>query len=375
MRTPNNKNIKNKKNSALAVNPPPQAPVHIGSHQSVLQADELSRALYSCSMMGRKIIAYAATRIEEKRIDETPFGTGVPLGIFVPAAEFSISNLLKVLKLTKCGKNYDLIKNTVVELRTAGIEILNDRKHYKAYNWFQSVHYDKDKDKIEFHFTDDIGWTLYNFKTGYSALNLHTIGEFRSFYAFRFYEIALSWRGMRGRNGNRKNEWFFQMGIQEIRNTFKIGDEKYKGRMNNFIEYVIKKPLDELNTVNKDFTISFAKVMRDRDLVAIRFECADTPKEQEKAAIKKTDSIEDKTLKKEMNAEQEELAQLIKENPIEWQELMNEEVEKPENWSSRKVHEGKFLESVAKASAGLALMKAHGKKVDDDVPEGQLALF
>ena len=291
-------------------------------HSTTLQADEISRGLYSCSMLGRKVIAYAVTKIQERT---KCYLSHPQLQYRVYSSEIKISELLKALKMSSSGNNYELVKKTTRELRTVGIEIIENDDSFRAYNWFSSIHFDKTRDKIEFCFTDEIGLTLLEFQNGYTALNLKTVGEFKSFYAFRFYEIALSWIGMKGKNGNPKGKWYFQMGIDEIRNTFKIDPNAYSGRMDNFKKYVIDNPIKELNEVCDDFKIEVLRVVRGREVLGFRFECSETKKESKKIAIKKTDNDELKKKKAELNAETEQIEKLKKAHPERWEQILAEE--------------------------------------------------
>lgn len=303
--------------------------IAIKHHETMLQSDELSRAMYSCSMLARKIIAFGAVRIKETEIDTTPFWSEGRTCVYVPAAEFRISELMKALGMVNSGANYLVIKNTIKEMRTLGIDLIDNDDEYIGYNWFQSIHYNKAKDKIVMQFSQEIGWCLYNLKDGYTALNLRTVGEFRSFYAFRFYEIALSWRGMKGRNGNKKGCWFFQMTVEELRKTFKISDEAYNGRMNNFIAWVIQKPVEELNKVNTDFTVEVLKMKRGREIVAFRFECKETEKETKKIAITRADTKAVRDEKREINEEQEKIARLREAHGERWRAVYEFEKRQP----------------------------------------------
>lgn len=293
-------------------------------HDNVLQADELSRAIYTCSMTARKLIAYAATRIQEKNIDETPFWYSGKIETYVPAAEFKISELLKALDLTKCGENYELIKKATNELRHCSVEIKEDDDEFRIWNWFQFIQYSKKKDKIELHFSNEIGWALYGLKNNYCSLDLHTIGEFKSFYAFRFYEIALSWKGMKGRKGNAPGSWWFQMTPEEIRTTFKIDDNLYRGKdgITNFIKKVIQTPLNELNSICNEFKIEVLKIKRGRNLVAFRFDC--TELKEEKKKIVKSDSKEVRQDKRQINEEYDELEYLKNKYPEDYARALDE---------------------------------------------------
>lgn len=276
-------------------------------HDNVLQADELSRAVYNCSMTGRKIIAFAASKLQEKELGDNAYFKSGALHLSVPCAEFKISELLKALELTKCGENYELVKKATRELRSCSVEIKEDDDEFRIWNWFQFIQYSKKKDKIELHFSDEIGWALMDLQDNYCSLDLHTVGEFKSFYAFRFYEIALSWKGMKGRKGNAPGTWWFQMTPEEIRTTFKIDDRLYRGKdgITNFIKKVIQIPLNELNSICSDFKIEVLKIKRGRNLVAFRFDC--TELKEEKKKIVKSDSKAVRQAKREINEEHDEL--------------------------------------------------------------------
>lgn len=277
----------------------------LNEHSNVLQADELSRAVYNCSMTGRKIIAFAASKLQEKELGDNAYFKSGALHLSVPCAEFKISELLKALELSDSGENYELVKKATRELRSCSVEIKEDDDEFRIWNWFQFIQYSKKKDKIELHFSDEIGWALMDLQDNYCSLDLHTVGEFKSFYAFRFYEIALSWKGMKGRKGNAPGTWWFQMTPDEIRTTFKIEDEAYSGRMDNFIKYVIQNPLDELNSICNEFKIEVLRIKRGRNLVAFRFDCTEVKEEKKK--IVKDDSLEIKKIKREINDEQNEI--------------------------------------------------------------------
>lgn len=294
----------------------------IKEHENVLQADELSRAVYSCSMTGRKIIAYAASKLQEKELGDNAYFKSGALHLSVPCAEFKISELLKALGLSLQGQNYEIVKKATRELRSCSVEIKEDDDEFRIWNWFQFIQYSKKKDKIELHFSDEIGWALMDLQNNYCSLDLHTIGEFKSFYAFRFYEIALSWKGMKGRKGNAPGTWWFQMTPEEIRTTFKIDDKAYGGRMDNFIKKVIQIPLDELNSVCTEFKVEVLKIKRGRNLVAFRFDC--TELKEEKKKITASDDAVTRATKREINAEDDEIEYFKNKYPTEFSEAYAE---------------------------------------------------
>jgi hypothetical protein len=120
----------------------------IKEHVNALQADELSRAIYSCSMTGRKMIAFAAARLQEKELGDNAYFKSGALHLSVPAAEFKISELLKALGLPKSGEAYELIKKATNELRHCSVEVRESDDEFRIWNWFQFIQYSKAKDPI-----------------------------------------------------------------------------------------------------------------------------------------------------------------------------------------------------------------------------------
>ena len=124
----------------------------------VFQSNELSRAMYSCSMLARKIIAFGAVKIREKKLESSPsMSDGQRPGLFVPSATFKISELLRALGLTRCKRNYELVRGTVAEMRTVGVDLISTSRKYLGYNWFQTIFYDEDEDVISLQFSQEIG--------------------------------------------------------------------------------------------------------------------------------------------------------------------------------------------------------------------------
>ena len=101
---------------------------------------------------------------------------------------------------------------------------------------------------------------------------------------------------------------------------FQIGDA-YKGRTNNFVVRVIKKPIEELNSVGLNFFVEAEIVRRGggRKIRGVILKC------KEKAVLKsilKTDPAELKKAKKESNLDRLRLEQ-AKQNPM-WDKVSSE---------------------------------------------------
>ena len=101
---------------------------------------------------------------------------------------------------------------------------------------------------------------------------------------------------------------------------FKIDKDAYKDRMNNFITKVVKNPIDELNSVNKDFQITYTKIVENHKTVGFEFTC-------EQASVLKidaTDSVELKEDKQAINDEVLEMEYYKTKYPAQWKAAMEE---------------------------------------------------
>lgn len=289
----------------------------VKNHETVIQSNSISRGIYTCSPLARKLIAYCILTIDHypQHTDNPEIST-----IHHFKSSFAISEFINKLGITKGSNTYTQVKRAVEELTTSVIQVENTEEKYKAFTWFSSADYDKKKDLIELEFNQQIGLAIIEWKEKkqYSAMNIKTIGEIQSFYALRFFEIACSWYNAKGRYGNEKNEWTFSLSVEEIKRMFKIDKDAYKDRMNNFITKVIKKPLEELNRVNKDFSIAYTKIVENHKTVGFNFTC--TQCEIIKIEVDDTSSV--KKEKQQLNEESIELEYFKTKYPEEWEEAL-----------------------------------------------------
>lgn len=284
--------------------------------ETVIQSNSISRGIYACSPLARKLIAYCILKVNyyPQKVENSD----ISLNHF--RSTFTISEFINKLGITKGSNTYKQVKRAVEELSTSVIQVENTEEKYKAFTWFASADYDKKKDLIELEFNQQIGLAIMEWKEKkqYSAMNIKTMGEIQSFYAMRFFEIACSWYNTKSRYGNKKNEWTFELSVDEIKKMFKIDKDAYKDRMNNFITKVIKNPIEELNQVNKDFTLSYTKIVENHKTVGFAFTCVqcDTIK------IEASDSDKEKFEKSILNDEAIELEYYKTKYPEEWNEAM-----------------------------------------------------
>lgn len=293
----------------------------IRNKEIVIQSNSISRGIYTCSPLARKLISYCI--LKTNHYPETVNLKDLPdieiMHHF--KSQFTISEFITKLGISKGANTYKQVKRAVEELSSSVIQIENTEEKYKAYTWFSSATYDKTNDLIELEFNPQIGLAVLEWKQikQFSAMNIKTIGEIQSFYAMRYFELACSWYNSKGRYGNKKDEWKFSATVDDLKTMFKIDKDAYKDRLNNFITKVVKNPIDELNSVNKDFQMSYTKIVENHKTKGFEFTCVQSAAV---AKIETTDSPEVKEDKKEINEEVIEVEYFKTKYPKEWAEAM-----------------------------------------------------
>lgn len=286
-----------------------------------LQPNQISQGFYKCSPMAKRILSFAMTHfpiITWQKAGTTDKETGYQLC-------FKQSVFIKELGLQRTGtKQQQLIKNALEELQSSYVGI-ETKDLFATFAWVDSTLYAKKDGVILLNFNPKLAKALIEYSKGFTKYQLRDMGKLQSFYAMRYYEIALSWKGKKGKDGNKKNEWYFEYDVATLRKTFDIKDDEYSGRTDHFIEKVIKKPLDEVNQIT-DLNISLEKIKNGRAISKFRFTCSE---KNEKLQITQSDTKQIKDEKRTINSEQEEMAQLKAKYPQEWQEVYEQELKNP----------------------------------------------
>lgn len=288
--------------------------IAVREKKSVIQGNAISRSLYSCPVLVRKIIMFAGIQICTRQniekanlIKEIPDTDVVFISPKELTVKFKISEFMNALGLTDSGTNYGLIRNSVEDVLSAKIVLENTENKFTAFNWFSATNFDKNSDSFELTFTQQVGYGILNHTNGYTTMSLGTIGKFKSIYALRYYEIAMSFIGNKGRNGNEYGKWFFQYSFDELRKLFKVPDDCYSDKKygnRNFFLKIVKEPISELNLLSDEIRIDIVKILQGRKTVGVKFECTDISK---KMKINKTDSFVEKKEKEEFNEDLEML--------------------------------------------------------------------
>jgi plasmid replication initiation protein len=240
----------------------------------LLQPYQISRAIYRCDSLERKILFYAALLVqkqERKNARERYI------------AQFGVKELLTKLGLTYTTSMRDYIKTAIKTIASNTIILHETDKYLNVITWLQQGIYDDDNDTIQIIFSDTIGELFTRCHAQFSLISPRVIGALKSYYSMRFYEIAMSYAGYQGLRGNPPNTWYFDYSLTELREMFSITGYNNKYGTQNFLKKIVQQPIAELNAANPDFKISVEKIKDENDgrkLAGIRFICQKTSRKR-----------------------------------------------------------------------------------------------
>jgi plasmid replication initiation protein len=202
------------------------------------------------------------------------------------------------LNISDGSRTRDLIRSAVKECARNVITVKDDDEAYGLMPWFEKVYVDWKANRFFLTFNADLAKLLMELK-GKTRLDLIDIGKLQSKYAIRFYELAMSYAGFAGKNGNKEKCWYFEREVGELRELFAISDKKYK-MAKDFRIRVVDEPIQELNSADVGFKIEIEYIRKGKKLTGFRFCChyesrtereatppAETLTEKENAKLKK----------------------------------------------------------------------------------------
>jgi|LakMenEpi03Aug12_release.lakeMendotaPanAssembly.Ray.scaffolds.fasta_scaffold298882_2 plasmid replication initiation protein len=131
------------------------------------------------------------------------------------------------------GNNHLEVKKALLSLNSKVIQV-EDEKSWSAFNLIERPNIDKGKYTVSFRISPLIAHAFLDFSKGYSKYELETAMNFESIYAMRFYELLAT----------QKKKITYS--VEHLKAMFKIED-KYIGKNNDFIRFVVKKAKEELD--------------------------------------------------------------------------------------------------------------------------------
>lgn len=278
------------------------------------------RASYKCSATTQRMYFYSIFKYISSDKNQN-------------SVSFSFSDFFSDLNLKDGQKTRTLIKESANEILDMKIVLEDNEKQYEVTNVFQSAKCVFTETTFSFKFTEDMKIFLDTLKEiGFSLFEINDLGKLKSFYALRYYLVALSFKGFKGKKGNEKNSWFFEYSVEDLRKLFDIQDNEYT-QIGPFRNIVVDLPLKELNERNLGIQIVCTPIKKGRKITGFHFDCIDSA---HIARINENNYsyIEDSHKNSSNSSNQEEDSQLmalkiISQNPERYAEILKEEKANP----------------------------------------------
>ena len=278
------------------------------------------RASYKCSATTQRMYFYSIFKYISSDKNQN-------------SVSFSFSDFFSDLNLKDGQKTRTLIKESANEILDMKIVLEDNEKQYELTNVFQSAKCVFTETTFSFKFTEDMKIFLDTLKEiGFSLFEINDLGKLKSFYALRYYLVALSFKGFKGKKGNEKNSWFFEYSVEDLRKLFDIQDNEYT-QIGPFRNIVVDLPLKELNERNLGIQIVCTPIKKGRKITGFHFDCIDS------THIAKVNEnnyvyIEDSNKNNKNSSAPEEDRQLmalkiISQNPERYAEILKEEKANP----------------------------------------------
>jgi plasmid replication initiation protein len=230
----------------------------------VLQHNAVSRGSQGLSATARKLTAMAMALL--------------PTDLSSFTACFTFTDFCKAIGYGDGGEQYKIFREAVRECLQSVISIetepdKNGKKKWKEFTWFTVAEYDEATGNAKMTFSSELAEFLAALKWMYARISLKDLGELQSRYAIHLFEIAMSYRSMAGKNGNRGETFYFERGFpDEIRLVMGVKKDAYKD--NHLLKQkVIDRPVEEINKAGIGIAITPTTVKQGRRIVAIRFDC------------------------------------------------------------------------------------------------------
>jgi plasmid replication initiation protein len=328
--------------------PPANTPETLGVNpRYVLQHNAVSRSIHHLSATAKKVIALAMALL--------------PFDLSTRAVSFKFTEFCSAFGLRhEGGKSYRVFRQAVTECmkNIISIEIpdKNGKKgKWEQYTWFSYAAFDEETGACAMTFSEELASVLLELKKAYAKMNLIDLGRLRSKYAIRYFEIGTSFSSLAGKDGNKKDKWYFEYTIADLRMLFAIPPEEYR-RTDVFRKKVVEDPLKELNNAGVGMEIRTEGVKEGRGLKALRFNCVKTNKTADKTRRTKAQfpaPAELPLIDEPETREDKEMEHLKELYPAEFAALYREELEKYSLLPGKRA---------AKISAELAALKTLREK-------------
>lgn len=142
---------------------------------------------------------------------------------------------------------------------------------FDYYTIFQHIRYRENKG-LFIKFSEDMRPFLLDIyqsyrKYGFTKTDMKQIFTLGSAYAMRLLELMLQYRG-KAKNGIIERE----ISIDDLRYKLNVPEGAYKGRIGNFRQFVLDKPIEDINK-NTQYFITYETVKKGRSVSGFKFFC------------------------------------------------------------------------------------------------------
>jgi plasmid replication initiation protein len=280
----------------------------------VLQHNAVSRGAHKLSATAQKLAAMAMALL--------------PPDLSSLTAAFTFTDFCNAVGYERGGESYEVFRAAVNECLQCLISLETEpdkkgKKDWKAFTWFTMAEFSEATEQARMTFSSELAEFLAAIKWMYARVNLKDLGELQSRYAVHLFEIAMSYRSLAGKSGNRGETWYFERGFpDEIRKIMGVAKDTYKDNY-ELKRYVIEKPLKEINEAGIGLEITPVTVKQGRRIVAIRFDCKPAPRPvrgRKKSAVAELPPPPEPDTRAEQEREEKELAHLRERYPDEFAE-------------------------------------------------------
>jgi hypothetical protein len=292
--------------------------------KSIYQPNVISQSIYSLGTTARRLVALAMALLPEEERDDKY------------RVSFSVDDFIKTLGLDySSGHTKELIFSAMNECVESAVKIHLSNGDWVAFTWFRQCRLLNMRPNfatgeiywtgVEMIFNPDLGEAIRKFKKAYTKLSLVNFGKLQSKYAIRYYEIAMSYAGFAGKDGNKPGKWYFEKGIKELRMLFQIEKSKYP-RTGNFRIYIIDEPVKELNEAKIGLEINLEYIREGKYLTGVRFNCEFVEDKPKKKRVRKV-------IEAPQELAEEETAE-SRQRELEKTEAKKRRLQYPEEWQS-----------------------------------------
>jgi hypothetical protein len=289
--------------------------------ENVIQGNKISRASYNLETNEQQLATFAMFKINkvyqilnnvkdlEKRTKLSDY-----------KASFTTLELCKTLGINHTKNSNAIYTKTLDGLSKKICKLTEGNKK----KWLPLIIYsefNKDTKQIEIVFNPYFFKEIFD-PEKYSKGNLKVFGSLTQSASQRLYFFLLSYKNMKGRYQNKKEEWKIEIKINELREMYNIPKDKIT-RTNNLIFNYVKKPVEEINEKNFEFSITYETVKKGRSIDSVIFTCVNLVKQ---IPLNPADTQIFDNEKIELNNEANEIAYFKKTYRDEWNTLYQDEI-------------------------------------------------